>query len=519
MTASNPALRSLLVYAVVLPLALVLGYLMATPLDPSTFAVVGLVLLLICSPLLLRWHYPLLFLSWNSLAFVFFLPGRPQLWLVMVFVSLGISVIQRTISRDMRFISATSVVLPLVFLGGVVYWTARQTGGFNMAVFGGMGGTVGGKRYLLIFAGIVGFLAMLAHPIPRQKAATYVGMYLLGNLGNAISSSLPYLSSSLYFIYLFFPVENEAYGSLASGVGTEGVSRFYGFGVASMSIYFYLLARYGIKDLITGRSLWRSFLFVGAALLTTGGGFRSSLIMMGMTFFAVFCFEGLLRSKYAVTLGTVCFLGCVLLVPFATKLPLPIQRTLSVLPIEVDPVARMNAQASSEWRVRMWKMVATEVPKYFWFGKGLGIAGQDLELTSTLAQRGGEGTEEVAMLAGDYHNGPLSVIIPFGVWGALGWLWFLAASIRALYFNYRFGDESLKKINTFLLAYFLAKTLLFFVVFGGFYSDLAVFVGLVGLNLALNGGICKPVRVLAVAERVSLQPRALLKPALNVSRS
>ncbi|HEY4415713.1 MAG TPA: hypothetical protein VGO57_08480, partial [Verrucomicrobiae bacterium] len=56
-----------------------------------------------------------------------------------------------------------------------------------------------------------------------------------------------------------------------------------------------------------------------------------------------------------------------------------------------------------------------------------------------------------------------------------------------------YGDPEQKKTNTFLLSYFLAKVVLFFFVFGGFYTDLASFVGLVGFSISLNGGIAKPV--------------------------
>ncbi len=100
-------------------------------------------------------------------------------------------------------------------------------------------------------------------------------------------------------------------------------------------------------------------------------------------------------------------------------------------------------------------------------------------------------------MVGDYHNGPLSVIIPFGIWGVIGWLWFLATATRALYLNYRNSDPQLKTINRFLFAYFVARIIFFFFIFGGFYSDLAIFTGIVGLSISLNNGIRKRVPNLA----------------------
>ena len=214
--------------------------------------------------------------------------------------------------------------------------------------------------------------------------------------------------------------------------------------------------------------------------------------MMLMTAFFLFWIEGLFRSRYVVIL--IAALACLLLLlPFAKNLPRPIQRTVCVLPgVEVDPTIQREADGSSEWRIQMWKAVLPEVPKYLWLGKGLGINSVEYWSEVNMEQSHGAGGEATTfMMSGDYHNGPLSVIIPFGIWGVIGWLWFLAASIRLLYLNHRNGSPALKTINAFLLAHFLARTLLFFAVMGGFYGDLAFFSGLVGFSISLNGGILK----------------------------
>ena len=65
-TASSPLVRSLLIYSICLPLAVILGYMLANPLDPTTFGVVGLVLFLLLTPALLRWHHTWLIATWNA---------------------------------------------------------------------------------------------------------------------------------------------------------------------------------------------------------------------------------------------------------------------------------------------------------------------------------------------------------------------------------------------------------------------------------------------------------------------
>jgi len=56
-----------------------------------------------------------------------------------------------------------------------------------------------------------------------------------------------------------------------------------------------------------------------------------------------------------------------------------------------------------------------------------------------------------------------------------------------LYKNYKQGDPDLHKINTLLLSVFIAKLVLFLVVFGAFSNEFYMFAGLIGLSVAING--------------------------------
>ncbi len=511
MKVSNTALRTLMIYAVVLPLAMYVGYLLpgGGTLDKL---LVSLVMFGLLSPILLKWHHPMLFLVWNMTAIIGFLPGAPQIWLLMAGVSLGISVLHRTLKPDMRFISVPSVTLPVLFLLAVVLLTAKQTGGFGVRALGGQ--AVGGKGYFWVLGAVAGFFAMIAHRIPREKARLYVGLFFLGALTNAIGSTLQFVPAQLYYLFYVFPVDEL--GTIPS-LFQENIDRYFGTTVAALSAFYYMLARYGIAGIFQWKRPGRVALLLALVVAASVGGFRSTLIMMVLTFLVLFYFEGLFRTRYAgMLLGTVTLLG-VLLIPLAGKLPLGMQRTLSFLPLDsISPVARYDAEHSTEWRVEMWKTAWPNVKKYLWLGKGLLISGVDLDLTGEMVKSGLMSSQEEAVLSGSYHNGPLTLLIPFGVWGAIGWLWFLFASIRALHYNYRYGDPSLKKVNTFLLSVFLTKAMMFFVIFGDFRTEFAPYLGIVALGVALNHGICKPV----VARRALAQPIPLrARPALAQAAS
>ena len=63
-----------------LPLAVLLGYFVAEPMELGSMAVVVFVLVVLAIPLMMKWYYPLLVLAWNAAFSPVFLPGRPALW-------------------------------------------------------------------------------------------------------------------------------------------------------------------------------------------------------------------------------------------------------------------------------------------------------------------------------------------------------------------------------------------------------------------------------------------------------
>jgi hypothetical protein len=58
------------------------------------------------------------------------------------------------------------------------------------------------------------------------------------------------------------------------------------------------------------------------------------------------------------------------------------------------------------------------------------------------------------------------------------------------------------------------QVLVYFFIFGGFYSDLYHFTGAIGISLALNGGICQPQQ--APATQTPAKPRRLRPPVRSL---
>jgi O-antigen ligase len=526
MTNPGNIIRSLIIYGLCIPLAIYLGYLLANPMDRVSMGFVVVALFLPLIPALLRWHHILLVASWNMGVVLFFIPGSPHLWIVMTAVSLGLTVLQHILKRNVQFASVPSVTWPLIFLAVVIFVTARLTGGFGLRSFGGE--SIGGKRYILLLGAIAGYFAMTSHRIPPGKGIKYVSLFFLGALTMIMASLGPWIPASLHFVFALFPVENLQ--GLTGETSGAQYTRLFGVTMAALGGLYFMLARHGMSGVFSfgerwhfmplrfqgGLAVnqpWRLLFFLGVIVVSLMGGYRSYLITIGLVLMGLFHLEGLVKSRLMPALVLVGVLTLAIALPMAEKLPMAIQRSISFLPVKINPVVRADAEASSEWRVKIWEEVLPTVPQYLLVGKGYSIDAKELETAKDLEKFLGRSDGSVAAAASDFHNGPLSLIIPLGIFGAMGFLWFLAASFRVLLNNYRYGDAEYRTLNVFLLVYFVVRVGLFFIIFGSFHTELTVFAGLVGLSVAVNGGMRRPVPVMAPAPNPAYLPFRLPKAA------
>src|SRR5262249_8098844 len=155
-------------------------------------------------------------------------------------------------------------------------------------------------------------------------------MYFLSAL-TAVISNLIYLGGpSLWFLFMFFPVDNAMTQVLDDFVLNPADTRFDrmpGVAVAGSAAFNFMLVQYGVWRVLELRKPWR--LFICLALLTASllGGFRSVLIMFTLVLGIQFYCEGLHRTKLFMVVVLTFVIGSVLLVPFASKLPLSMQRS------------------------------------------------------------------------------------------------------------------------------------------------------------------------------------------------
>ena len=483
-------LRSLIIYVVCTVLAIIVGYSLTNPLTYSTFAVVGIIGLVLVSPLLLRWHYPLLLIAWYTNITLFFIKGMPTLWLALVALSLGISVMNRILSKDAHFIRVPQITWPLICMIAVVVVTAKLTGGFGLRTFGSE--IYGGRKYIFLLVGILSYFALTAQRIPPNRIRLYITLFFLGTLTLIIGDFFSATSSSLQFIYWIFPPSIYTTGKFQLGE-----TRLGGFSSAGLATLYYLMAIYGIRGIFLSRKVWRQFLFALSFVVIFLGGFRSAIFEFGTIFTLVFFLEKLHRTKLFLIFLFAGTLMAVALVPLASHLPFTFQRSLAFLPLKLDPAARLSAQDSLNWRIEMWKALLPQVPRHLLLGKGFAVTPEDYEMMGWNSSfQTVDPSQQGLALAGDYHNGPLSVVLPFGIWGVIIFLWFMAASLRVMHCNFRYGDPALRTINTFLWVDLLFLFGRFIFLGGGLANDMMRFIGPLGLSIAINGGVCRSLRTM-----------------------
>ncbi len=486
--------RSHIAFGLCLPLAVLLGYMLAEPLQSGSQAIVVMVFAILSVPILMRWYHPILVFCWNAAIVPFFLPGRPAIWMVMALVGLVFAVLNRAVNPGNRFVSAPTVTRSLAALLIVVMVTAAFRGGIG---FGALGtSTIGGRGYVYIALAAVGYFALVSRPIPMQRAQLYTALFLLSGLTAALSNLAYIAGPKFYFLYTLFPADyamDQARAEWALEALGEPLVRVGGVMMGGSAVFGYMLARYGVAGVLDFARPWRFAILVAAAVATLYGGFRSTILLLAATFVVLFCIEGLWRTRFLLIVLFLAVVGAAVTLPFVNKMPLSVQRTLSFLPVDIDLAVKDSADSSTQWRIDLWNAVLPEVPKYFFWGKGYELSSKDLELINEAGARGYMSSKDGAALAGDYHNGPLSVLIPFGVWGVAAFVWFMAASLRILYRNCQFGAPELRGINGYLLALFVSRLIFFVFIFGALRTDLINFAGIIGFSVALNGGVRAPV--------------------------
>jgi hypothetical protein len=506
MSKDSSLLSGLLVFGICVPLAIFLGYQLATPLESTSLVFIALTVFLLLIPIMLKWHHEALIISWNIALVAFFLPGAPMVGYLVGGLSLIFSVAKRALLHQASPIHCPSVSIPLILLAGIVLFTAHETGGIRARALGS--DSWGAMRYFQVLGAIAGYFAFIGQPIAPHRAKLMAGLFFLSGATSVIPVLIALAGPGMQSLLVAFSQTSIA--STDDTIFALDLQRFVGVTFMSQAVCWFMILRFGIRGVFDWSKPWRFITFAGMILFGLLGGFRSFLIVLGIVCVVQFYFEGLFRTRFFLSFSLTGIFGAALLFAFADHLPLAVQRSISFLPVQIDPAVRLNAASSWDWRLQMWRTTLPIVPQYLLLGKGFNYDGTDYYLTLLGAERGMASVYDAAMISSDYHQGILTLIVPFGIWGLLAFAAFCAASLRVLYRNYRHSPPELQSINTFLLTYFIGRLIFYVIFYGELYLDLMLFTGAIGLSVSLNGGVRQEAEVkmpepVASAEDLRLQ--------------
>ena len=516
MTNPAAAIKMLVTYAICIPVAMLVGYVLTDPLDYGTLGFLGLVIALIFSPIFIKWHYPIMVFGLGCPMYLFFLVGDPPMAQVVVILSLGIAIVERSLNAERRFISAPSMTWPLVFTAAMALITAELTGGIGLHTMGG--GVGGGKKYIALLISVATYFALTSRPIAKERRHFYIALFFLSALPSFIGDLFPLLPSPLTFINLLFPPTAEA----MSGEFSMGAMRLGAFAYSAGAVATFMLARYGLKGIFMSNRPLRIPFFLLMLVLTLFGGFRTIIASYICIIFMLFFVEGLHRTRLVLVFFMGIILTGALLVPFSNKLPYTFQRALSFLPLNWDAAPKQDAEGSKLWRQRIWEATWPKVPDYLLLGKGYALRADDFAMMGDMNNGGQfangataqmDASEEGLAISSDFHDGKLSTLIPFGIWGGISILWLMVAGQRVLYRNWKYGDLDLKTMNAYLLVGNTYHIISFFFIYGAYQNDVGQFGTFAGLSIALNWGVRGPARQTVPAPVMTFKSSARPQPA------
>jgi hypothetical protein len=364
--------------------------------------------------------------------------------------------------------------------------------------FLGSGERVGGKPYVDVLLATMAYLILCRMRITPDYARKLPLWILATTAFSALAGAVAFFAPEVGIIL------GKVYSSFTSTTLVDnikaGETRFGFFQTLGTTIILYVVAQTNPLSLIHFRHLGLLCLYLSGLVMIFLSGFRNAIFAsMLYTMLSAFLrgrFLGAVKIAFAVI---VLILGAIILSFTNLDLPLTAQRALCFLPGNWDPQAVADAKDSSEWRFELWEIALTS-ERYIHnkiLGDGFGFMRSDYE-RARMIEMGytslmeGENRQEMFLLDGDYHSGPVSTIRFVGYVGLAIFLplLFLVAGL-----GYRLINDGIStpfQGCIFFIAMPLVILPLFYIfIFGDYRSDLVAILYGTGMIKMLSASLEK----------------------------
>jgi len=417
-----------------------------------------------------------------------FIPGSPAPWHFMTAV-VGIFFLLRWLTRVQKIHLRWSGMETAILLVTLTILQAFLRNPTGLSILGG--DFAGGKSYFVFGIAMIAYFLISTAESDIKTWRWAVIAYIVFALGDATIAAISGLSPAFasYMIRFYSNVSFAAANTINySGDAMETrITELATFGSILGMIACCFWRPVAALDL---RKPWRILIALAAVGFTLFGGFRGSAVRL----FTNFVMSSVLRRKYLdvllVFFGGAFLLAALLIAVPTQNLPYSVQRILTILPgVQVDSKIASDAEASSELRFEMWKLVLT-TDRYI-SNKLLGdgfqfsaseMAAREARMFGDYRMTGGMTPEEMFLATGSYHGFHAETIRFTGVIGLI------AATAALIVFavfahrciNYYRGEREWGTV-LFICMPFLIHPLWYWLVFGAYKSDFAEIIATAGM--------------------------------------
>jgi len=274
---------------------------------------------------------------------------------------------------------------------------------------------VGGRKYFNIALGFCAFLVISLHAKDAKWLARIPLLFLAGAFIStgfaAVTYYIPATAPILFRIYSGVTVQDS--GTL----GMDYFDRPTFFADLANPLWLALCCYFRPTTLLSPTNPIRFVLAIAAGIMLLLSGFRTAIVGAIANFSISSFFQK--RTRDAIIVGVIGMVAVGMISAthgtFYT-LPLSAQRALTFLPGEWDSQVQKDADFSSQWRFEMWDYALnSSYIQNWWIGDGFGF--KLSELTVMESKNTALSTQDIMLISGALHSGPLSTLRHAGITG------------------------------------------------------------------------------------------------------
>ncbi len=348
--------------------------------------------------------------------------GRFMMSDLIYILAIIIILLQLTIVERKKIFGRTYLDKVIVFFG-LNLITIMCFRGTGLLIFGDT--KIGGGAYILWFVVLAALYFSKYINITFKQAKILIICWTTLPLINPLFEWLTYMTGgSIYFFTKYFDI---SFGQIYQRL-VENNTDMARTGTMPISLFFQIIS---LLILSRKQNLFIFFLLtIFGAIAILFSGFRSFLVAYLMINFISAYFLYKKRGQILIFGLPILIFSFTILSLFKYNLPFAIQRAISFIPgLKVDGIAMENALDTTIWRINIWKRALSDFSNHAIIGRGLSW---DTSSWTNLIGREIYGSPEFFYVNHNYHSGPITAFVDYGIVGALLWLTIQFIIIRFL---------------------------------------------------------------------------------------